>query len=161
MQHSQRAVLVLILAVAVPAALRGQAMILEVEPDSPLAACEWKHRVTTCDMIHIDFVTTMSVGAAIGLDGRSYVLERIKPGYYLESGVILEAVDGEAPLLAGQRWREVHPQEGRIHVSRAWQDRDGNQALSPLDLLDFGSGRPLKVSDVRLLLWAREAPAQP
>jgi hypothetical protein len=93
------------------------------------------------------------------LSGRSYVLEWMGPGYYLESGVILQALGPTRSGLGGQRWLEVYPHEGRVHTSRSWKDTDGNRALSASDKLELDADRAVTVKDVRLHLRVRPAAA--
>ncbi|HEX9944637.1 MAG TPA: hypothetical protein VGG03_21720 [Thermoanaerobaculia bacterium] len=162
MQPSLRVVFALAVILVLPMALGAQEMILEVPTGvTVLAPCQVVHNKANCDYVHIDFVTSMSSGVSLGVNGRTYVVERMGPGYYLESGVVLEPMGNGVPGLAGQRWLEVYPTAGRVHTSHAWQDLDGNQALSPLDTLAFDSGRALKVKDVRLLVRVKPVPEQP
>jgi len=150
----------LVLLLCAPVA--AQTTILEAETGNEvLAPCQWFHRSDTCDIVHIDFVVPLSTGGTLQVDGRPYVLEWQGPGYYLDSGVVLEPLDGGVPGLQGQRWLEVYPQQGRIRVSEAWQDSDGNQALSVNDSLTLDAGRALRVRDVRLNLRVRPAPPVP
>lgn len=165
MQASLRTFFILSLFLALlPAAVRAQEeMILEVDSgsDTTLASCDYAHRFATCETFHIETTASVQVGAVLRLDGRPYVLEWMGPGYYLESGVVLQPMGQGVPGLVGQRWLEVYPDEGRIHVSHAWKDLDGNRALSALDTLALDSGRALKVKDVRLNFRVKRAPAQP
>lgn len=161
--HLRRIAFAILVLRLVPGVLGAQEMTLEAgSVDSAiLAPCDMRHITQTCEYRHVDFVTTLSAGSLIGLDGRRYLIERTGPGYYLESGIVLEAVGDGLPGLAGQHWREIHPNADRIHISSAWRDLDGNAALSPFDTLELGSGRAVQVKDVRLLLWLKELPVEP
>lgn len=150
-------------AVALPAgALQAQEMILEPEDDvDSLQSCNTVHRMATCEYFHFQAITYLGVGGLIKLDDKPYVVTWLGPGYYLESGVVLQAMgDPVSEALAGQQWFEVYPEEGRIHVTRSWSDLDGNGALSLSDRLLFDSGRELKVRDVRLNLRVKPVPSE-
>lgn len=142
--------------------LGAQEMILEPEDDvDTLQSCNTVHRPATCEVFHYVEVTYLGVGGLIKLDNRPYVVTWLGPGYYLDSGVILQAMGDPASAdLTGQQWFEVYPQEGRIHVSRSWIDLDRNGALSLSDRLLFDSGRDLKVRDVRLNLRVKPVLAE-
>ena len=140
------------------AASGAQEISLEALSDGPLAPCDQFHK-PNCEIIHLDETGDLTPGSFLRLDGRLYILQWIGPGYYLESGVILEPLGGALPGLESQRWREVYPNEGAIHTSLSWQDTDRNQALSVSDTLMLGPGRALKVKDVRLRL--RVKPVEP
>ncbi len=99
------------------------------------------------------------MGSLVRFDGRAYILQWMGPGYYTESGAILEPLGEGLPGLTGQRWLEVYPDEGAIHTSLSWQDVDRNQALSISDTLALEPGRLLRIKDVRLRLRLR--PAEP
>lgn len=139
----------------VPVSLGAQQMVLEPLTDIDQAAyCDYLHSIRTCETFHIETSAALAEGSTLELNGSPYVIEWMGPGYYLESGVVLEAVGGAVPDLKGQRWVEVYPGDGKEHVSRGWRDRDGNRALSASDTLDLGSGA-LEVRDVRLHLRVR------
>jgi hypothetical protein len=146
----------------VPGAARAQQLILEAEigVDS-LSSCDTLHNLRTCDSVHFSGQASLIVGGRIELDGRLYLLEWVGPGYHLESGIILEPLGEGKSSLAGQRWVEVYPKEGKIHTSRSWRDADGNKALGPADSLTLDFGGPVKVKDVRLHLRASPAEEQP
>jgi hypothetical protein len=145
----------------VPLALspvRGQELILEPEDSvDALQRCDSAHVVKTCEMVHYDPVTISEPGGLVRLDDKLYEITWMGPGYYLSSGEILHPLGGDSisGLLAGQRWVEIHPEEGRIHVSRSWQDVDLDGALSRADSLVFADGLVRKVRDVRLNLRVR------
>lgn len=141
--------------------LQAQEMILEPENDiDALKSCDTVHRMATCESFHYQMITYLGVGGLVKLDDTTYVVTWLGPGYYLDSGVVLQAMgDPVSTALVGQQWLEVYPQEGRIHVSRSWSDLDRNGALSLSDRLLFDSGRELKVRDVRLNLRVKPAPA--
>ena len=140
------------------AASEAQEISLEVLSDGPLAPCTEVHK-PNCEVIHTDDPGDLSPGSLLWLDGRPYVLLWMGPGYYLESGVILEPLGEALPGLKSQRWREVYPNDGAIHFSFSWQDMDRNRALSVSDTLALEPGQALKVKDVRLRL--RVKPAEP
>ncbi|HSK81226.1 MAG TPA: hypothetical protein VLQ45_32530 [Thermoanaerobaculia bacterium] len=155
MRHRSPALLALACAIALLAGpLRAQEMILEPENDiDVLKSCDAVHRLSTCETFHFQTITYLGVGGLVKLDDKTYVVTWLGPGYYLESGVVLQALgDPASAALAGQQWLEVYPEEGRIHVSRSWSDLDRNGALSLSDRLLFDSGRELEVRDVRLNL---------
>ncbi len=123
-----------------------------------LAYCQTAHRISTCEQFHINEITLTPQGAVLDLDGHRFAVEWTGPGYYLESGVILQPLGEAKSGLEGQRWLEVYPEHGRVHTSYTWQDRDGNRVLSVSDTLKLGTrkaSRPLKVKDVRLQFRAR------
>jgi len=160
MHQSRLRCLTLALAAALLAgSLRAQEMILEPEDDlDSLKSCDTVHQISTCQSFHYQAITYLGVGGLIKLDDKTYVVTWLGPGYYLDSGVILQAMSGPASTaLVGQRWFEVYPEEGRIHVSRSWSDLDRNGALSLADRLLFDSGRELEVWDVRLNLRVKPA----
>jgi hypothetical protein len=143
-----------------PAALGAQQMVLEAEPGvDALGACDSVHAIRTCEVFHIQS-GELNIGASLELGGRSYVLDWMGPGYYLESGVILQALGATRSGLGGQRWLEVYPHEGRVHTSRSWKDTDGNRALSASDKLELDADRAVTVKDVRLHLRVRPASGQ-
>ncbi|HSF42129.1 MAG TPA: hypothetical protein VLT87_20175 [Thermoanaerobaculia bacterium] len=160
MRHRSPALLALACAIALLAGpLRAQEMILEPEDGlDSLQSCNTVHRIATCEFFHYQAITYLGVGGLVKLDDKTYVVTWLGPGYYLESGVVLQALgDPASAALAGQQWLEVYPEEGRIHVSRSWSDLDRNGALSLSDRLLFDSGRELKVRDVRLNLRVKPA----
>lgn len=142
--------------------LQAQEMILEPENDiDALGSCDTVHRMATCETFHYQTLTYLGVGGLVQLDDKAYVVTWLGPGYYLDSGVVLHAMgDPVSTALVGQQWLEVHPEEGRIHVTRSWSDLDRNGALSLSDRLLFDSGRELKVRDVRLNLRVKPVPAE-
>ena len=160
----QRCPLFLVLACAaslLAGPLRAQEMILEPENDiDALKSCDTVHRITTCESFHYQTLTYLGVGGLVKLEDKTYSVTWLGPGYYLDSGVILQALgDPASASLAGQQWLEVYPEEGRIHMSRSWSDLDGNGVLSLSDRLLFDSGRELKVRDVRLNLRVKPVSA--
>lgn len=142
--------------------LPAQEMILEPENGTDaVKSCDSVHRIATCETFHFQALTYLGVGELVKLDDKTYILSWMGPGYYLESGVVLHALgDPVSNALTGQRWVEVYPQEGRIHVSRSWNDLDRNGVLSFSDRLLFESGRELKVQDIRLNLRVKPVPAE-
>lgn len=149
----------LLLALLLPVSSRAQQITLELEPgDTTLSVCDMAHK-TNCDMVHITVVSVVEIGAIVELDNQPYVLDWLGPGYHLDSGVILEPVGETKANLAGQRWVETYPEEGRIHVSRRWKDNDASRRLSVSDTLTLEDGRAARILDVRL--HARVTPAKP
>ncbi|HKI01936.1 MAG TPA: hypothetical protein VKK31_08155 [Thermoanaerobaculia bacterium] len=141
-----------------PALLGAQQLTLEAAAGAEsFLKCQTAHSIGTCEVLHIETGATLSVGATVQLSGRSFVVLWTGPGYYLESGVILQPMGKTRSGLGGQRWLEVYPHEGRIHTSRSWKDKDGNQALSASDTLELDADRALTVKDVRLHLRVRPA----
>jgi hypothetical protein len=137
---------------------RAREMILETEPGATaIAYCQMLHSAS-CAMVHVETPTTLSVGVTVRLDGKDYVIVWIGPGYYLETGTVLEAQGEAVAELAGQRWMEVRPRQGRAHTSRAWKDTDGNRALSVSDTLALDDGPEVRIKDVRLHLRVQPAP---
>jgi hypothetical protein len=137
----------------------AQDVILEAEPGtSTLAYCDYLHNVRTCTNSHVETGVALNVGSTLELDGRSYVITWMGPGYYLEDGVIVEPLGSPAAKLRGQRWTEVKPREGRIRVSRRWRDEDRNRVLSATDTLALDGGPAVKVKDVRLHVRAKPLP---
>lgn len=134
----------------------AQEIALEFMSDVPLHFCQEAH-TALCVMVHYDGPDSPPVGSIVRLDGRAYVVQWIGPGYYLESGLILEPLGEALPGLQGQRWREAFPREGVIHTSVSWSDLDRNEALSALDTLTLETGLVLKIKDVRLRLRVRLA----
>lgn len=151
------------LAVLCFTALAGaQTLILESESGTDLPQpCDFFHRPVSCEELHYDGEMAASVGSLIQLDGQRYLLEWMGPGYYLESGLVLQPLGDAAPGLKGQRWLEVYPHEGRVHTSRAWKDGDENRALSASDTLALDSDSAVRVIDVRLQLRVKPVPPKP
>lgn len=145
---------------------RAQEMILEAEPGtSTLSYCDMAHNIKTCASVHVETAVTLTVGSLLKLDGRLYVILWMGPGYYLESGAILEPSGDLVAGLKGQRWVEIKPHEGKVYVSRGWQDTDGNRALNAADLLDLTDRRSkarlqARVKDVRLHVRVRPVLAE-
>jgi hypothetical protein len=159
MQHLCRTTFALVLALSLlEAALGAQEISLESLSDGPLLLCTPLHK-PNCEWVHFEGPGDPAVGSVVRLDGRAYILQWIGPGYYLDSGAILEPLGEALPGLTGQRWREVYPDEGAIRTSLSWQDVDRNQALSVSDTLVLEPGQALKIKDVRLRLRVR--PAEP
>ena len=159
--HRVPLILTLSLAILVPSAARAEQLYLEIEPGvTTLAYCDSAHLVGKCNMVHVETATGVTVGGSIRLDGKDYILDWMGPGYYLDSGVILQAEGGAAPRLAGQRWVEIYPERGKAHTSRAWRDADGDRLLSVADALTLEDGKVVQIKDVRLNLRVSPAPAQ-
>jgi hypothetical protein len=136
----------------------AQEMILEAEPGTEsLAYCDSAHNVKTCATVHIETQVALTLGSAVQLDGQVYIVTWIGPGYYLDTGLVLEPLGASAADLKGQRWMEIKPREGRVHTSRAWKDLDRNRALSPSDSLALDDAPDAKIKDVRLHLRVRPA----
>jgi hypothetical protein len=136
----------------------GQELVLEPEDSvDSIQRCDTVHFVKTCETAHYDPVTFSGPGGLVRLDDKLYEITWMGPGYYLSSGEILHPLGGNSisGFLAGQRWVEIHPDEGRIHVSRSWQDADLDGALSRADSLVFADGLARRVRDVRLNLRVR------
>jgi hypothetical protein len=154
MQRAVQTALVLTLILSAP--LAAQTLVLEAEAGVDILTwCQIVHVHATCDYKHFDGEVGLSVGATVQFDGESFLVEWMGPGYYLESGIVLQPVGVTAQGLRGQRWLEISPQEGRIHTSRAWKDVDGNRALSASDTLTLETGAADEVKDVRLQLRVR------
>jgi hypothetical protein len=135
-------------------------MILELEPGATaLAYCDTGHRILTCDTFHIDSISAANAGGTLELNDQPYTIDGLGPGYYLDSGVILELLGDLKTDLVGQGWTEVYPHEGRVHTSTAWADNDNSGTLSVADSLTLEDGRTLRIVDVRLLL--RVSPLKP
>ena len=106
-----------------PGAARAQEMILEAEPGTDsLAYCDSLHNTKTCGSLHIETQVALSVGATVKLNGELYVVSWMGPGYYLETGLVVEPTGLLKADLKGQSWVEVKPREGRAHTSRGWRD---------------------------------------
>jgi hypothetical protein len=143
-----------------PAASRSQQIIFEAPPGvTELSACDSLHNTLTCDSFHIE-KTSVRLGTTLTLGGILYVVEWMGPGYYLESGLVLEQLGATSAGLKNQQWLEVYPKQGRIHVSRAWGDGDRNQRLSVADTLTLEDGRTLRIREMRLNLRVSPAPPQ-
>lgn len=145
----------LVLGISSPVVFAAQSEVFEImDPGAQaLAYCQTAHKISNCERVHINEITLTSQGAVLSLDGLSYLVEWTGPGYYLESGVILQPLGETKAGLGGQRWLEVYPEPGKIHTSQAWQDQDGNRVLSVSDTLTLGTrkaARPFKIKDMRL-----------
>lgn len=145
-----------------PASLQGQELVLEPEEGfDDLQRCDNYHVVQTCQTGHYDPITVPQPGGLVRLDDKLYEITWMGPGYYLSSGEILHALGGDSTsLLVGQRWVEIYPEEGKIHVSNSWQDANADGALSRADLLLFETGLVRKVRDVRLNIRVRPVEIQ-
>ena len=142
-----------------PAAVRAQEMILEAEPGTEsLAYCDSLHNTKTCGSVHIDTQVALAVGSVVRLNGEVYVVTWMGPGYYLETGLVVEPAGALKADLKEQSWVEVKPREGRAHTSRGWQDTDRNRALSTSDTLALDDGPEVRIKDVRLHLRVKPAP---
>jgi len=133
---------------------------LYLEPENgvdSLRECDYVHRIGVCETFHFVPVTGADPGGLIKLDDTLYVITWVGPGYYLESGEVLQPMGGDSisGLLAGQKWVEVHPELGRVHLSRSWQDSNADGALSRADVLELATGLRVRVRDVRLNLRVR------
>lgn len=134
---------------------RAQEITLETRADALTAFyCQMLHS-TNCAMVHVENTTAIAVGAPLQLDGKAYVITWKGPGYYLSNGAVLEAQGEAAARLEGQRWVEVKPRAGQVHLSRGWKDSDGNGALSVGDSLTLDDGMEVAVKDVRLHIRAQ------
>lgn len=160
----QRAVgSVFALAVLLASPSEAQTLVLEAEAGiESLFYCQWLHVPATCEYRHISQSVPPAVGEILQLDGKSYyIVEWMGPGYHLESGVILQPTGAVKRGLEGQNWLEIYPDEGKIRTSNAWNDVDGNLALSTSDMLTLDSAPAAMVKDVRFQLRLRPAPPQP
>ena len=148
-----------------PAAAQAQSatpsqMILETEPGADgLTYCDSAHNLKTCASVHMETQLALAVGVRLKLDGEDFVVDWMGPGYYLENGLVLEPTGQLVADLKGQRWIEVYPDEGKVHASRGWRDKDLNRALSTADSLVLDAGPELKVKDVRLHVRVSPVPA--
>lgn len=142
-----------------PAAAKAQEMILEAEAGSEsLAYCDSLHNTKTCGSVHIETQVALAVGSVVRLDGQVYVVTWMGPGYYLETGLVVQPTGSLKADLKGQSWVEVKPREGRAHTSRGWRDADRNRALSTSDTLALDDGPEVRIKDVRLHLRVKPAP---
>lgn len=154
----------IVLVAMIPACLarpgRAEEVILELAPGvTMLTQCDMIHNVKTCESVHVAASTTLEESGTLLLDGEPYVVTWMGPGYYLETGMILEPYGDPSVELKGQRWREVLPVEDKVHRSRGWRDRDRNKALSPHDVLIL-DGKAVRIMDVRLHVRAVPVPAE-
>jgi hypothetical protein len=160
MAFQSRIVLLFLALLLISVASRSQQAIFEAPPGvDELSDCSYLHHTLTCDSFHIDSLS-VAVGTKLNLGGTVYVVEWMGPGYYLESGLVLELLGKASAGLKNQRWFEVYPKQGRIHTSSSWQDGDRNQRLSVADTLTLEDGRALRIRDVRLHVRASPAPRQ-
>lgn len=126
--------------------------LMEALDSKAIVGCSSVHRIATCEIFHIDKITASS-GGTITLNGKVYRIQWMGPGYYLSNGVILHADGAAASGLAGQRFVEAHPNQGKIHISKSWTDTNADQTLTASDTLVFDSGLTAKVKDVRTNLY--------
>lgn len=161
MAFQRRILLPMILSLLlIPAVSGAQQTVFEAPPGvSSLTACDSLHNMLTCDSFHIE-KPAVAVGTKLKLGGTLYLVEWMGPGYYLENGLVLELLGGTSAELKNQRWFEVYPKPGRIHISSSWQDGDGNRRLSIADTLTLEDGRSLRIREVRLHVRASPAPPQ-
>jgi hypothetical protein len=160
MAFQRRTLLISLSLLLIPAALRCQQIIFEAPPGvTELSACDTLHNSLTCDSFHVD-KPSVAVGTRLSLGGTVYVVEWMGPGYYLESGLVVELLGETSAELKGQHWLEVYPKQGRIHTTSSWQDGDRNRRLSVADTLTLEDGRVLRIRDVRLHVRVSPAPPQ-
>lgn len=158
MQFLRSALLAALVPLMVLPAGRAQEITLETRADSTTAFfCQMLHS-TNCAMVHVETTTPIAAGVSLQLDGKPYVITWTGPGYYLSNGAVLEPQGEAVARLEGQRWVEVKPRAGRLHLSRGWEDRDGNGALSVGDTLAFDDGTKVAVKDVRLHIRTQRVP---
>lgn len=148
----------------VSGAWAGEPELFELTDTSSLALgiCQNVHRIADCSTYHVESVSLTVGGIVLDLEGRIYDVDWSGPGYYMESGAILQPLgplEGAKASLRGQRWMEVYPEPGKILVSQGWKDQDGNRALSASDTLTLNpfkgkAAKALKVLDVRLIVLA-------
>jgi hypothetical protein len=139
-------------------ASRAQQTVFEAPPGvSSLTACDSLHNTLTCDSFHIE-KPAVAVGMKLKLGGTLYLVEWMGPGYYLENGLVLELLGATSAELRNQRWFEVYPKQGKIHISSGWQDGDRNRQLSVADTVTLEDGRSLRIREVRLHVRASPAP---
>jgi hypothetical protein len=142
--------------------VRPHQMVLEAEPGTEsLSFCDSLHNTANCNSVHIETQTALTVGVTVQLDGEAWIVDWLGPGYYLETGVVIEPVGQLYADLNGQRWIEVYPDQGKPHTSRGWHDKDGNRALSSADTLALDADPEVKVKDVRLHVRVSPAPETP
>lgn len=160
MASQRRTLFVSLLLLLIPVASRAQQTTFEAPPGvSALSFCDKLHSIGTCDTFHVETLS-VAVGTKLTLGGTRYVVEWMGPGYYLESGLVLELLDGSSAGLKNQRWIEVYPHPGRIHISSSRGDGDRNRLLSVADTLTLEDGRASRIRDVRLHVRASPAPPQ-
>jgi hypothetical protein len=160
MAFQRRALLMSLFLLLIPVASRCQQIVFEAQPGvTELTACDMLHNTVTCDSFHVE-MSSVAVGTKLTLGGTPYVVEWMGPGYYLESGLVLELLGGTSAELKNQRWFEVYPKQGRIHTTSFWQDGDRNRRLSVADTLTLEDGRILRIRDVRLHVRVRPATPQ-
>ncbi|HEV7507465.1 MAG TPA: hypothetical protein VGS07_21450 [Thermoanaerobaculia bacterium] len=158
MAFQRRTLFVSLALLLIPVASRAQQATFEASPGvTELSACDMLHNVHTCDSFHIE-ISSVAVGTRLTLGGTAYVVEWMGPGYYLESGLVLELLGGTSAGFKNQRWFEVSPHPGRIHISSSWGDGDRNRRLSVADTLTLEDGRASRIRDVRLQVRASPAP---
>jgi hypothetical protein len=158
MAFQRRTFFVSLALLLIPVASRSQQLIFEAPPGVvELSACDTLHQVATSESFHLENIS-VAVGTKLSLGGASYVVDWMGPGYYLESGLVLELLGGTSAGLKNQRWFEVYPKQGRIHTSSSWQDGDRNRRLSVADTLTLEDGRTLRIRDVRLHLRVSPPP---
>lgn len=153
----------LVLAFFAPMAFAAEPEVFEVmDPGAKaLGYCNTLHRTSDCSTFHVSGVTVSAEGTLLDLDGQAYHVEWTGPGYYLESGVVLQPLGEAKAGLGGQRWLEILPDLGKVHTSSSWKDQDGNRALSVSDTLTLVEGKALKtlkIKDVRLHVRATPLP---
>jgi hypothetical protein len=156
-----RTALMSLVLLLIPIGSQAQQMIFEAAPGvTELGICDYLHNTMTCDEFHISNVPgAVTVGTKLELGGTLYLVEWLGPGYYLESGLVLELLGGKSAGLKNQRWIEVYPKQGRVHTSSSWHDSDRNKRLSVADTLTLEDGRTLRIRDVRL--HVRASPVSP
>lgn len=160
MAFQRRIILVSLTLLLLPVASWCQQIVFEAPPGvTELSACDTLHSTLTCDSFHVD-KSSVTVGIHITLGGTLYLVEWMGPGYYLESGLVLEKLGRTTSGLRNQQWFEVYPKQGRIHVSRAWGDADHDQQLSVADTLTLEDGKTLRIREVRLNLRLSPVPPQ-
>ncbi len=157
---------VLVLVLFSPVAFAAEQEVFEVmDPGAEgVGYCQTLHRTADCSTFHVQGLTVSPTGIVLDLEGRPYLVEWTGPGYYLESGIVLQPLGDAKAGLGGQHWLEVLPDQGKVHTSSAWKDQDGNRALSVSDTLTLVDGKvlkTLKVKDVRLHVRATPLPERP
>ena len=149
-----------------PVAFAAEPEVFEVMDSKAEAIgyCQTLHRTADCSTFHVQGVVVTPTGTVLDLGGQPYLVEWTGPGYYLESGIVLQPLGEAKAGLGGQRWLEILPEQGTVHTSSAWKDQDGNRALSVSDTLTLVDGKALKtlkVKDVRLHVRASPLPERP